>query len=142
VRLNLRKLGGALVPAFDSDSEVIAKWRQGDIVIAEVRRPRNGKFHAKFFALLDTAFHAQDRFPTLDSLRFYVTVKSGYFDSIETKRGVMIVPKSISFAAMGEDEFSELYDKAIDVLIKDVLPDKWTGDELKDRVDMLAEFAG
>ena len=49
-----------------------------------------------------------------------LAIECGYYDElINPLTGeVTIVPKSISFSSMGQDEFSELYSKSIDYCCK------------------------
>jgi len=107
-----------LAPSLPTDEEKLSKWKVGEILRAKVIKPRNAKFHRKFFALLNIAFENQDKYTNFEDFRIEVELKSGnYREHVTTKGKIIYIPKSISFASMDEIEFSQLYDKAIDVII-------------------------
>ena len=128
-----------VTPAFPSDRGLINKLKKDHIYEATIVQPRNGKFHRKFFALLNM---------TLENLpeNFHIIIKSGKYAGrmvyIETLEGLLdnlkilvghveyqfsvtgemyIKPKSISFAKMDEAEFSEFYDRCIDKILANFL---------------------
>ena len=115
---------GQFIPAFNSDYESAKKIKAGETVEATIVRPRNIKFHRKFFALLNMGFSNQEKYDCFEDYRAVFIMKTGNYKVIETDKGVVYLPKSISFAAMDEIEFSELYSKMIDVLIKELKMDQ------------------
>jgi mannose/fructose/N-acetylgalactosamine-specific phosphotransferase system component IIB len=112
------KTSSGFIPEHDSDYEKAKKIKKGESVKISVTRPRNYEFHKKFFALVRLVHHNQDIIEEEDDLRLYMIMKAGYVKKIETKDGLMYLPKSISFAKMDEIEFQDLYNKVIDVAIK------------------------
>jgi hypothetical protein len=56
--------------------------------------------------------------------RNYVTIKAGFADIYQTPKGTYVQAKSISFKNMGAKEFEELYNRVLDVVIKDTGADK------------------
>lgn len=46
-----------LVPATEADRETIQKWKSGERVHGKFARMRNGRFHGKFFEMLDLAWN-------------------------------------------------------------------------------------
>lgn len=128
----LQKMNGALYPAGESDREAMAKYPLGTFLKADIVRPRNYKFHKKFFALLNIGFDAwEPPAPTykghqvqkdFDRFRQDVTIAAGFYDVVGTLSGkVALRAKSISFAKMEEDEFNKLYNAVANVLLLDVL---------------------
>ena len=115
---------GQFIPAFNSDYESAKKIKSGETVEATIVRPRNIKFHRKFFALLNMGFSNQEKYACFEDYRAVFIMKTGNYKVIETDKGVVYLPKSISFAAMDELEFAELYSKLIDVLIKELKMDQ------------------
>ena len=108
-----------LKPADKFSEEVIRKIPAGEVVRITWSRPRNYKFHKRYFALLKAGLELQDFFDDLDTFRYWLTIKSGFFNTIITPSGdTLLRPKSISFASMDEDEFKKLYSKTIDVIIE------------------------
>ena len=115
----VKQLNGSLLPAYDSDYEKVKKIKQGDTVKCEVTKPRNIKFHKKFFALMNLVYQNQERYEHIDDLREQLTIAAGYYTTTYTLEGVeQQKAKSISFAAMDELEFGELYNALLDVIVK------------------------
>jgi hypothetical protein len=91
---------------------------------------RNYQFHKKFFALLDFAYEHWEpgelsgpRFEGVTPLRSKerfrkdLTVLAGHFDQeVRIDGSLRIVAKTISFAGMSEDAFSEFYERMKDVI--------------------------
>ena len=104
----------------------------GEVVSCEIKRPRNYKFHKKFFSLLNYAFSIWepetvnlDNTPVgknFDHFRDNITILAGYYEAVMGVDGeAHLKAKSISFGKMGEDEFASLYSKTIDVILKHIL---------------------
>ena len=128
MKLYLRKVGNAYI--IDSGDDIDIK--QGEVVSAEIKRPRNYRFHKKYFALLNYAFgvwepecldyNGQEVGKSFDRFRDDITILAGYYTLSENIKGEpKAEAKSISFGKMHEDEFSCLYSKTIDVILKHVL---------------------
>jgi hypothetical protein len=123
MKITLKKKQGALVPSLPMDEEKLARWKYGDILTCEVKKKRNGKFHRKFFALMNFVYDNQERYNDFDDFMFEIKLKCGLFSKHITTKGKMIyIPKSISFKNMDEMEFEAFYSKAIDAVLKDFIP--------------------
>lgn len=142
---------GALAPADQQSTECIAKLKLGTTVAATVRQPRNVRFHRKFWALLNVAYDAwepvgkeykgQPVQKNFEQFRRDVTILAGYYESTYTLKGeVRLVPKSISFASMDEDEFGKLYSAIIDVILSRILTN-YTKDDLDNVVENVLRFS-
>jgi len=115
----VKTLSGSLRPAYDSDYEKLKKLPVNEPVQFKYTKQRNYKFHKKFFALVNMVFENQERYTNIEHLRRDLIVAAGYYDVRNNFDGVEIYePKSISFASMDENEFSELYSAVIDVIVK------------------------
>ena len=104
-------------PCFDSDYQALKRIPKNTEVEIEIKQKRNIRFHRKAMALLNLAFQNQDKFEQFNHLRYYLTMKAGWVDIVATPQGQMFIPKSISFSAMDEIEFSDWYDKVLDQVI-------------------------
>jgi len=111
---------GQFIPAYNSGHEKAKKIKPGEVVLADITKPRNIKFHKKFFALLNMGYSNQEKYDIFEDYRAVMIMKAGFYKAIETDRGVVYLPKSINFVNMDELEFGELYSKMIDVLIKEL----------------------
>lgn len=115
----VKTLGGQLKVAHDSDYEKLKKIKPNTEYQCEFKIPRNYKFHKKYFALINLVFQNQDHYLNIDHLRKDLIKASGFYEERTSFDGEVIVEaKSISFAKMNELEFSELYSKTIDSIVK------------------------
>lgn len=133
----LIKEGTKLGAADTLSAEALDSIRKGEMVTASIRRPRNPRHHRLLFALLQTVYENQDRFSTVQELLGAIKLATGLFDTGETIEGVpYAIPKSISFASMDQNSFSQWYAKAEDVILTKILPGV-NRDELNDRVQSI-----
>ena len=111
---------GQFVPAYNSGYEKAKRFKPGETILGDLTRPRNIGFHRKFFALLNMGFENQEKYDDFEDYRAVFIMKAGFYKVIEVDKGVIYLPKSISFSKMDDIEFSELYSKMINVLIKEL----------------------
>lgn len=123
MKLNLLNTPHGLVPITDEDYDEKKRLKLGTIYSAEIKVPRNYKFHKKFFALLNTAWaylpeRTQNGFRSVDGFRQYLTVAAGHYDTFfsPSRKEFVEIPKSISFGSMSEEEFEELYENVYRVI--------------------------
>jgi hypothetical protein len=125
----------------------------GELAKVEMSIPRNGKFHRKFFALLNVGFeHWQSgrKHKTykgrpveknFETFREDITVMAGFYEQHFDVRGNMVLKaKSISFAKMDDIEFERLYSAVADVLLAHVLTSYAGRDELDEVVEKVMRF--
>jgi hypothetical protein len=142
VRLLMRKtLGGSLQPIDDAGRELLSKIGASTILAVEWKRPRNVWFHRKLFAMLNIIFQNQSHYKSVDDLLDVCKLRTGHIRRISTTRGDVLIPKSISFAAMDEDSFSKFYDRAVDWMLTEVIPGLKRHDLDAAVEDELREFA-
>jgi hypothetical protein len=121
--------------AYNSDHELAKKIPLNEPIIYEWKKPRNLKFHKKFFALLNLVFENQERYNNLDHLRKDLTISAGYYDLRLNIEGLEIrEAKSISFAKMTDTEFSDYYNRIIDVVVK------WLGIDKDDIIQNINQY--
>ena len=129
-----------LVPLHDSDHDLKQRLRVGTTVRCRVSLPRNYRFHKKFFALVRLTF---DNLPLPLLERWNVRSEDdmlrrfkrdlGYFSSTVNERGEREIEyRSISFAAMDEQEFERFYDDCVNLVLYSYIPGI-------DRQDLLEE---
>lgn len=113
-----RTLNG-FTAADDAAREAIRKIKHGKIVLADVRKPRNIKFHRKFFAMLNLVWAATGQWQTVEHLLDDVKMAIGHFEKRQytnCKTGeVFEYPRllSIAFQNMDDIEFSIFYERAL-----------------------------
>ena len=123
----IKKPNGDLSPATQSDKDVVKKWTPGDWIVLDAKRPRSGPQHRFYFSMLrmvyDNSEWAQDRWPRFENFREAIQIAAGHYETRYTWSGEeQLVPKSVSFARMGQDEFSELLQQVKDIVLRDVWP--------------------
>jgi len=112
-----KRQDGSFLPSYPSDHDKVKKIKVNDEVEVTIRKARNPMFHRKFFALINMTFENQEKFTDINALRYWLTMKAGFYDKVETPdEKLMFLPKSISFEKMDEHEFSDLYDRILDVI--------------------------
>lgn len=116
---------GILRPTDETGQELINRISQGQVVEVTVRQPRNLQHHRLFWALM-TVVHRnvdQSEYPTRENLVNHIKYKTGHCEVFYAKDGAtLFTPKSISFAAMDQTEFSAFYDLVCDYVVKEILP--------------------
>lgn len=118
----LKKLG-SIRPVDQVGIDILAKLREGEQVMVEVKRARNGKQHRLYWALMNLIYSQQSRYATLEQLSNAIKCAVGYCDEIETKGGkVLVIPKSIAFHAMSQESFTEFFDRVIELVTTKILP--------------------
>jgi hypothetical protein len=134
------------------------KWLEnleaGEFFNLEVYQPRNPKLHRKFFALLRYGFdhwepelgrkrltyRGQPIEKSFEAYREQVIILAGYYEQSFTLKGEMQVrAKSIAFHAMGDEEFTQLYEAAVDVVRKHILTN-YTREDLDEVLAHLERF--
>ena len=113
-------LQGRIKPLYNSDYDTFKKVKRNKPVEIEIKQKRNYQFHKKGMALFNLGFENQEKIDNFDHYRKVITMKAGYYDTIETDKGTVYLPKSISFSSMDEMEFNELYKNLTHVIAKEL----------------------
>ena len=117
-RIELRVEKGALVPATQRAAALLRSrgYKVGDVVVAEIRRERNPKFHrlvhqiGALCAANIEAFAGLDGHAVIKRIQLEAGIKCEQKQVEMPGIGACLVtiPQSISFAKMDEAEFQEL----------------------------------
>lgn len=118
----LTRNGDSLIPADYMGTEAIQRMKHGEAVRATVKRTRNVKHHRKFFALLSVVYDNQDRYATTEQLLIAVKIATGYYDECMIGPKLVCIPRSIAFDKMPQDEFEQLYAKALELIVTRIIP--------------------
>jgi len=132
MKLLMRKDATGWHGAIPAHDESWSQIKNGDYNFV-ITRPRNIKFHRKFFALLTVALDMQDQFQTMDTFLDAIKICAGEFEAhqirlpkieeeLDGQRFVVLKPKSISFAKMDQTAFDAFYSRVIDALITNFCP--------------------
>ena len=132
--ITVRNTINGLVPLYSSDLDEKRKLKIGETYQVEVKRPRNYQFHKKFFALLNIGWENTDVEMPFDTYRRWVTMLAGFYKVYHTTKGELYEHESIAFSYMDDDTFSEVYDRVLNIILKD------TGAAKPDVEAMLIDF--
>lgn len=109
---------GNALKAFGSESDaVLSKVPFGKVVYVEVKQPRNGKHHRLYWSLCSRIGDAIG--VESETVSDVLKIRTGHCTNVQTKRGILQLPKSISFAAMDQTEFREFFEKAVTVIVSE-----------------------
>jgi hypothetical protein len=122
MKILVAKTLSGLRPIDEQGEAVFRRWGLGEIVTVEVKKPRNLKFHAKFFAMLNIILKNQTHYKSVDDLLDVCKLRTGHCRTVATKFGDVQIPESISFAAMDDGSFADFYDRACFWVISEVIP--------------------
>jgi len=131
--------------ATPDDQKAWAKFRRkletmkpGTWMRFEWSTPRSGAHHRKFFALLQLVAENSETYNTVEKALVAVKLAAGFFDpSVDPRTGEIIpVPQSVSYDAMGQEEFERFYKAALDGVVQVVLPqmNKTTAEHLLEMI--------
>ena len=130
---------GKLSAEDDAAKKVLSKIKTGEQVQVTIKKPRNVLFHRKFFALCQVVFDNQEVYDDFEAFRKELTMRAAYWKEHHHVTGaISYEAKSISFAAMDDLEFGELYDKAINAAIDHFIP----GTDRGELEEAILDFAG
>lgn len=114
----------------DEDYEQLRKIKVGSVVKVNIVRPRNVKFHRKFFSLIRAAWDClteQQRINlrSVETFREQLLITSGFSEPLYDLNGQKFLEraKSISFAKMDEPAFNEVYSKVLDTILTIMVAD-------------------
>lgn len=113
----------------DAARAYLRKLKLGDVVRCDVIRPRSVKYHRRFFGMLNTVWQACGDWQTVDELLVELKFRAGLVDRqrvVDKATGEVLAeiikPRSISFAAMSDDEFREFVDRCIAIICTEMIP--------------------
>jgi phenylpropionate dioxygenase-like ring-hydroxylating dioxygenase large terminal subunit len=159
-RAMMRVLFGEYLDGMSEDDKTAWKkfWNRvkrleaGELVKVSFKIERNGKFHRKFFAMLNVGFEAWDPGRThkthkgmpvqknFEQFREDVTILAGFYEQTFDLQGRLVLKaKSISFANMEQAEFERVYSAVADVLLNHVLTN-YTRADLDEVVEKVLRF--
>lgn len=104
--------------------ERTAAMKQGQYVHVEWRLPRNGKHHRKLFALIQLIVKNSEIYQTPKQALVAIKLAAGYFEPHinPVSHALEMVPHSISFDEMEQEDFNKFYDAAIHGICTSILP--------------------
>jgi len=116
----------SLKPAEPMAEEMLGKIKHDDLVRVEIKRPRNARHHRKFWALIGLVAENQEHYRNAEEVCTAFKFAIGHYDEqrfvVAGETYLHRQPKSISFAKMDQAQFEDFYNRAVEFLIKEVIP--------------------
>lgn len=104
-----------LIPT-DAESEEALRKTIGKVVVVKAQKARSPEQHRMFFAVMRVVFDNQEQFKTLNDLKEATLIELGYSELRETFNGERYrVAQSIAFHKMKHDDFTKLFDAALNL---------------------------
>jgi len=117
--ITLKRIGDSLIPICDKGAKAIGQLRDGDEILVDYKKKRNVGNHRRLFSMLQGVVHNSDHYQNVDNLLSMLKLKTGHFDIVVSHKGEQLyIPKSIDFASMDEELFSEFFSECIDVILE------------------------
>lgn len=119
----VRTGGGDIIGWGPNDQAYLGRLAEGECIECDTYKARNPQHHKLFFSLLNDAFENQEQYPNRTALLIALKLRCGWFEEHITADGKLVyIPKSISFARMGQEEFEDFYGDAVKALAE-MFPD-------------------
>jgi hypothetical protein len=110
VKQFLRKTLTGWAPADEASRDAWSHYKLGDVYRADVVKPRSYQHHKLCMALLSLTYGNQDRYTSFEHFRKAVAIEAGHVDELIGLDGVIYLqPKSISYSALDEVEFTKVF---------------------------------
>ena len=91
--------------------------------MVDAKRSRSPHHHRKLFALLKLIHANQERYRSTDELLAAIKVHLGHCDTVFMRDGTEVrIPKSIAFESMDQAEFAEFYERVLDCVCEEIIP--------------------
>jgi hypothetical protein len=118
----VRRIGGALWPSDEKSTEMVRKVPLATTVPLRLLRERNHEQLALYWRVLERVVEATGRWHCADELHLALKIATGRIDEVTLIGGRrVLVPDSIAFHAMSQDEFQLYLNDAFKVLCNEVL---------------------
>lgn len=108
----------------DAARDVMRKWAPGTVVKANARIPRDLRSLNRYWALVGLVYENTDMFPSREALHCFLKLRAGHCTPVVIKASgeVVLIPDSIDFDTLGEDEFQGVWQRVCDVVAQDIIP--------------------
>lgn len=127
--------GDKLHPADPEASEAVSKLKGPVLVTIRETRERSLRQHRLYRALLKIAADHAPRPSTPDHIAFALKCLLGYCDWVYVKGKMHPVPRSTSFANMGQVEFQKFFSEALEVALAEYMPKGTSRDALVQQIE-------
>jgi hypothetical protein len=125
---NLDAVSDFLFKAFDGfNKDDRRAWRRfwkrfrgmepGELARIDAVMPRSGPYHRRHMKIEQEVFDSQERFGNFEQFRYWLKVGAGWVTwAAGPKGGVVPIPKSVSYAAADQEEFTQYHEAVVEFL--------------------------
>lgn len=119
----MRRVGGPwLAPAEPKAAELLRRMPIGEDVVCRVLRGRSALQNRLYWQVLERVVEATGKWRTADELHAALKVAIGHVETVQLFDGrKVLVPDSIRFEHMSQDEAQVFYDAAFHVICDEVM---------------------
>jgi hypothetical protein len=123
-KLSLKRTLGGWSEADEPSKEIARKFVVGETYRAAIVKPRSHKTLARYWVLITMILDNTDQFKSKEQLHAYLKIRAGHCTPIvaQSSGEVFLVPDSIDYDTLSEDEFAEVWSRVVDVVCQDILP--------------------
>jgi hypothetical protein len=101
------RYGSNLVGEMAADRERIAEIKEGERVRVDVRTGRVPSRLRFYWSFLHEVVKATECCPTAEALHELIKLETGYTTPVKVRGYTVLVPRSIAFSSMSEEEFTK-----------------------------------
>lgn len=117
-----RRIGGALWPDDPKSADAIRKIPRHTMVPVRLLRERNLESLALYWRVLERVVEATGRWRSAEELHLALKIATGRIEEVKLITGRrVLVPESVAFDQMSQDEFTRYFDAAMRVLCEEVM---------------------
>ncbi len=141
--IRVQKKHGVLVPSLPQDEEYFESIPSGEILAFDFRKPRNAKFHNKYFAMLNVVVQHTETWENVDQLREIVLIATGHCVTVwdPMKGRFHHVAKSINWAQLDDVKFNRIYQDSLTIIMQYFLPEGYDEDTFDQALNEIMDFA-
>lgn len=119
---HVKRIGACLYPA---DAEAAARIRKIPVKTAttiRISRERSHEQNSMYWRVLERTVEATGRWRTAEELHLALKVATGFVDQVRLLDGrLVLVPGSIAFDAMGQEDAQRFYDAALKIVSEELM---------------------
>jgi hypothetical protein len=122
--IRVRRVLNRLVPADKLSEDELMAIDGSKEFDCKIWQKRNSDHHRKYFALVNAIFPHQKGWPTTKALHDQLKMAVGFsYEAKDMKTGeVRTYPDSIAFDRLDQQEFEQVYERIVEVILTRVLP--------------------
>lgn len=109
----VHRRGNVLAPEMELDAELIQRFHPGDRIKVSLHTGRSPSKLRWYWAYLGRIVKANDCAPSPEALHELVKLETGFTTPLKVRGYTVLVPRSIAFGSMSEQDFDAFLQTAI-----------------------------